>query len=237
MRAAIIVAGGSGERLGRVGGKQLARVCGVPLLAHTLEAFDRCRAIDSIVVVVHPERVEEYRREAVEPVGSQKVIAVVAGGATRQASVAAGLDALPAAAQIVAVHDGARPLVTPEAIAHALEALEADEALAGVVVGHPSYDTLKIADEDALVVGTVDRGLFWAAQTPQVFRAGVLRDAYARATADGVLATDDASLVERCGGTVRMVLGPRRNIKVTVPEDLAIVAALLEARTGEESDG
>jgi 2-C-methyl-D-erythritol 4-phosphate cytidylyltransferase len=237
VRAAIIVAGGSGERLGLEGGKQLARVSGRPLLSHTLAAFDRCPAIDAIVVVVHPARLDEYRHEAIEPVGSQKVVAVVAGGDTRQGSVAAGLAAVPAQAEIVAVHDGARPLVTPEVIGHAIEELEADATLDGVVVGHPSYDTLKIVDESGAVVGTVDRDLFWAAQTPQVFRVAVLREAYARAAEDVAPATDDAALVERCGGSVRMIVGPRRNIKITVAEDLSVAAALLEGRVGEESDG
>jgi len=237
MRAAIIVAGGSGERLGREVGKQLTRISGRPLLSYTLEAFDRCPAVDAIVVVVHPDRIEEYRREAVDPIGSPKVIAVVAGGDTRQQSVAAGLEAVPASAEVVAVHDGARPLVTPDVIARAIGTLEADETLAGVVVGRPSYDTLKIVDDDGIVAGTVDRDLFWTAQTPQVFRAGVLRSAYQRSATDGVLGTDDASLVERCDGTVRMLAGPRRNIKVTVLEDLAIAEALLGVRGEGECDG
>jgi len=235
VRAAIIVAGGSGDRLGREGGKQLAHVWGRPLLYHTLAVFDACPAIDSIVVVVHPDRIEEYMREAIDPVGSPKVMAVVPGGETRQQSVAAGLAALPGSAAIVVVHDGARPLVTPDVITDAVRVLEGDATLAGVVVGHPSFDTLKIVDEDGDVVGTVDRSLFWAAQTPQVFRAEVLRHAYERGRMDDFLGTDDASLVERCQGTVRMLAGPRRNIKVTVAEDLAIVEALLGGG-GEESD-
>lgn len=237
MRAAIIVAGGSGERFGRDGGKQLALVAGRPVLAHSIAAFAACGAIDAIVVVAHPERVEEYRREAVELVASEKVVAVVAGGDSRQASVAAGLRAVPPAAEVIVVHDGARPLVTPSLVEGAIAALEADAECAGVVVGHPAYDTLKLVDDDAVVVGTVDRSAFWVAQTPQVFRAEALRSAYARAAATEPAATDDASLVERDGGRVRMFAGPRDNIKVTVAEDLAVVEALLASRERRPSDG
>lgn len=237
MRAAIIVAGGSGERLGREGGKQLAPLAGRPMLSHTLAAFAACDEIDAVAVVVHPERAEEYRRRVIEPVGSPKVIAVVGGGDTRQASVAAGLRAVPAEARVVVVHDGARPLVTPAVLAEAIAALEADEGLAGVVVGHPAYDTLKLVDADACVIGTVDRTAFWVAQTPQVFRADALRRAHERAQRAGFVGTDDASLVERDGGRVRMVAGPRDNIKVTVAEDLVLAEALLASRERGQARG
>lgn len=226
MIAAIIVAGGSGERLGLPGGKQLARVAGLPVLAHTLRAFDACDEVDAVVVVAHPERTEEYRAEAVGP-ASGKILAVVAGGETRQASVVCGLRVVPADVDIIVVHDGARPLVTPAVISAAVSALLADPALDGVVVGHPSYDTLKIVDEDARVVGTADRRVFWSAQTPQVFRADVLREAYERAESLGIEGTDDAAIVEAAGGRVAMVPGPRDNVKVTVPEDLRVVERAL----------
>jgi 2-C-methyl-D-erythritol 4-phosphate cytidylyltransferase len=210
---------------------------GRPVLSHTLAAFDECLAVDEIVVVVHPDRVDEYRREAVDPIGSAKVTAVVGGGATRQESVAAGLAAVPADASVVIVHDGARPLVAPALITRALAALEAEPGLAGVVVGHPSYDTMKIVGSDGLVTDTPDRAALWAAQTPQVFRADVLRNAYAAAAAGGYGGTDDASLVERTGGAVRMVTGPRNNIKITVSEDVLLAERFLEARAKGESDG
>lgn len=237
MRVAIIVAGGSGERFGRDGGKQLALVAGRPVLAHSVAAFAACDGIDAIVVVAHPERVEEYRREAVEPVASGKVVAVIAGGDSRQASVAAGLAAVPRAADVIVIHDGARPLVTPSLVDGAIAALEADAECAGVVVGHPAYDTLKLVDDEAVVVGTVDRSAFWVAQTPQVFRAESLRSAYARVATSELAATDDASLVERDGGRVRMFAGPRDNLKVTVAEDLAVVEALLASRERRRADG
>jgi 2-C-methyl-D-erythritol 4-phosphate cytidylyltransferase len=232
VNAALIVAGGSGERLGLAGGKQLAEVAGAPVLYHTLAAVASCARVDAIVVVAHPERVEEYRTSVVGRLGSPKVVGVVPGGSTRQRSVFAGLRAVPVEAAIIAVHDGARPLVSAEVIDAAIASLEADDGLDGVVVGHPSYDTLKIVDESGFVVGTAERAAFWAAQTPQVFRAAVLREAYDRAEELGFEGTDDSALVEAAGGVVRMLQGPRDNIKVTVPEDLVLVGRILEARPG-----
>ncbi|MDZ4167059.1 MAG: 2-C-methyl-D-erythritol 4-phosphate cytidylyltransferase [Coriobacteriia bacterium] len=232
MNVAVIVAGGSGERSGLDGGKQLATVAGGPVLSHTLAAFHACESVDAIVVVVHPERVDEYRAQAVDPLASPKVFAVVGGGPTRQMSVSAGLAVVPDAARVIAIHDGARPLVDADVLAAAIRALASDDTIDGVVVGHPSYDTLKLVDESGRVIGTVDRTAFWAAQTPQVFRAPALREAYARAEALGLEGTDDASLVEAAGGRVRMLEGPRDNIKVTVPGDLPIVEQILKARAG-----
>lgn len=230
MNAAVIVAGGTGERSGLAGGKQLAVVAGLPVLSHTLHAFERCAAIDAIVVVVHPDRIAQYRSAAIDPLRLMKVVAVVGGGERRQDSVEAGLAALPADTDTVAVHDGARPLVTPDVIARAIGSLTADTSLSGVVVGHPSYDTLKTVDADGQVLGTPDRRTLWVAQTPQVFRAGALRDAYRAAAASGFTGTDDASIVEHAGGKVAMVAGPRDNIKITVPEDLLVVERIMESR-------
>ena len=229
MNAAVIVAGGEGERFGDPRGKQLALVAGLPVLAHTLRAFQRCEAVDVIVVVTHPDRVEAYA-EAIGPAGAGKVVAVVPGGATRTASVAAGLAALPAGCLAVAVHDGARAAVTPDTIAASFTSLFADPLLDGVVVGHPAFDTIKEASEVGRIVSTPDRSRLWIAQTPQTFRLDALLRAHERAAAEGFQGTDDAALVERCGGVVAMLEGPRWNIKVTVPEDLVVLSALLAER-------
>ncbi|MHB1136026.1 MAG: 2-C-methyl-D-erythritol 4-phosphate cytidylyltransferase [Coriobacteriia bacterium] len=233
MNTAIIVAGGTGERLGREGGKQLAMVAGLPVLAHAIRALDAASLIDGIVVVVHPERLDQYVHDAVTPTGAAKVLGVVPGGATRAESVRAGLAAAPAESTLILVHDGARPLITSELIDAAIATLEGDRSLDGVVVGHPSYDTLKIVDAEGGVSGTADRTTIWAAQTPQVFRAEALRSAYERARVQGWDGTDDASFVERAGGRIAMHAGPRDNIKVTVPEDLLAADRLLRARRGE----
>ena len=230
MNAAVIVAGGEGERFGDPRGKQLARVAELPVLAHTLRAFERCEAVDVIVVVTHPDRVEAYRAEAIGPADATKVVAVVPGGATRTASVAAGLAALPFGCVAVAVHDGARAAVTPETIDASFASLLSDPLLDGVVVGHPAFDTIKEADAAGRVTGTPDRAGLWIAQTPQTFRLPALLHAHERAVADEFEGTDDAGLVERCGGEVLMLEGSRWNIKVTVPEDLVVLEALLHER-------
>lgn len=228
LTAAIIVAGGTGERLGRPGGKQLAPVLGKPVLSWTLSAFDEAEDVGLIVVVCHPQRVDEFRRVAVEPLSASTPVIFASGGKSRQESVANGLASLPAEVRTVLVHDGARPLVTPGLIAEALGAFWAGDA-AGLVVGHPAVDTLKVV-EDHTIAETPDRSRYWAVQTPQIFSARVLRDAYAAASADGWLGTDDASLVERADGRVVVFQGPRDNIKVTVAEDLFLVEAALRFR-------
>jgi len=134
---------------------------------------------------------------------------------------------------VIIVHDGARPLVTAATIAGAIEMLEQDADCAGVVVGHPAYDTLKQVDGLDLVVATLDRATIWSAQTPQIFRAQALRDAYEQAASTGWTGTDDASFVEHSGGTVRVFAGPRDNMKITVPEDLQVAETLLRARKAE----
>jgi len=224
---AIIVAGGEGTRLGLEGGKQLAIVAGRPVLAHTVAAFEECPAVDSIVVVANPLQLHQYAA-ALDPLDLRKLVALVPGGDTRAGSVAAGLAV--ASGDTIIIHDGARPLVTSTVIENAVSTLLGDSAADGLVVGHPSYDTVKSVSDDGYVDRTEDRARLWLAQTPQVFRAGVLRDAYARAAAEGFTGTDDASLVEHAGGQVRLMLGPRDNIKVTVPEDLVVVERLLEER-------
>ncbi|HEX9092471.1 MAG TPA: 2-C-methyl-D-erythritol 4-phosphate cytidylyltransferase [Coriobacteriia bacterium] len=236
MRAAVIVAGGGGERFGRPGGKQLAEVAGAPVAGHALRAFEAASSIDVVVLVCHPDRVEEYRDAVVASAGARKVIAVVGGGATRRQSVAAGLRALPAEADLVAVHDGARPLVEPGVIDAAVAALEARADVDGVVVGHRAFDTVKTVAPSLLVTGTPDREGLWIAQTPQVFRTRALLRAHAQADEAGFEGTDDASLVERAGGVVLMHEGPRWNIKITVPEDLAVAGALLRDRAGRSGD-
>ncbi len=231
MDGAIVVAGGRGERFGAGDGKQFATVAGKPLVAHALLALQACDAVDAVVLVIGSDHVDAARTSLVEGLGLDKVVAVVAGGATRRDSVAAGLAAMPEDAEAVAVHDGARPLVTPQVFEEAFRALRT-RGLDGIVVGHPVVDTVKRVDESGIVVGTPERAGLWAAHTPQVFVATVLRDAYARALEDGAEATDDAALVARCAGEVGMLKGPRDNLKVTVPEDIPVVEAVLARRAG-----
>ncbi len=226
--AVILAAGGMGERFGCDGGKQLVELCGRPLLAHTLEACASVERVGLVVAVVHPDRLEEHATALAETAGDTEV-RFVPGGERRQDSVAAGLAEVPEDIRFIAVHDGARPLVTTDEFLGAIRLLEAEPALDGAAVGYPSVDTLKIV-EDGRVLETPDRSRYWIAQTPQVFRGPALRRAYASAQLAGREGTDDSSLVEAAGGFVRMIEGPRENIKITVAEDLAFAETVVAAR-------
>ena len=190
-----------------------------PLLAYTVAAFQRCPAIASIVLVV-AEAAVGRARELGQRDRFDKLYAVVAGGERRQDSVRAGLDALEGR-DWVAIHDGARPLVTPELIERGIaEAQETGASCCAL----PVPDTVKQADEGQRIVRTLDRSMLWLAQTPQVFRYDLLVSAHATFKGD---ATDDAAMIESLGGQVKLYPGPRRNMKVTTPEDLELVKALL----------
>ena len=165
---AVVVAGGSGQRFGNPGGKQLVNVAGRPLMSWSIRAFDRSNKVGHIVVVCPAERRAEMRRLAISPYSYSTPISFADAGETRQDSTRAGVHAVPAGFEYVAIHDGARPLITTEAIDHAIDVLVSDRALDGVVCGQPAIDTLKIVDGDN-IVETPPRELYWAAQTPQIF--------------------------------------------------------------------
>ena len=226
--AAIILAGGTGERFGKEGGKQLVEIGGKPILTWSVEAFDAVGDIGLIVIVCPAERQGEYLSKAVDPFSFATPIVVAAAGSTRQESAFSGLELVPEEFEYVVMHDGARPLISADLIAHTLATLKGNIDADGAVVAHPAIDTLKVV-ENGVIVGTPDRSVFWNAQTPQVFRAGIYRRAHASALSDGFVGTDDSSLIERLGGRVLVVEGKRDNIKLTVPEDyLMLVAAVRE---------
>ena len=143
-----------------------------------------------------------------------------------------GVEAVPPSFKFIAMHDGARPVILPETIVHAINVLKGTLDADGVVCGHPAIDTLKVVDGGA-VVGTPERSMFFVAQTPQIFHADVLRQAHQAAMEEGFVGTDDSSLVERVGGRVQLVNCPRDNIKLTVPEDLPSVQAFSRQRYGD----
>lgn len=226
--AAIILAGGTGERFGKEGGKQLVEIGGKPILTWSVEAFDAVGDIGLIVIVCPAERQGEYLSKAVDPFSFATPIVVAAAGSTRQESAFSGLELVPEEFEYVVMHDGARPLISADLIAHTIATLKGNIDADGAVVAHPAIDTLKVV-ENGVIVGTPDRSVFWNAQTPQVFRAGIYRRAHASALSDGFVGTDDSSLIERLGGRVLVVEGKRDNVKLTVPEDyLMLVAAVRE---------
>lgn len=223
---AVVVAAGSGERLGGDRPKAFARFAGRTLLAASLETLESHDGVDGIVVVV-PEGWEERASLLADDLCATKIAAAVAGGDTRADSVAAGLDALPETATEVLVHDAARPLLSHALCDRVLGALRAGAD--GVVPGLTPTDTVKRVDGDGSVLETLDRAVLRAVQTPQGFRSEILRRALA---GDRTGATDCATLVERAGGRVVVVAGDPDNLKVTTPEDLARAEALYEAAHG-----
>lgn len=216
---AIVVAAGSGERLGLPTPKAFVALGGRPMLARAVAAALAHPAV-GLVVVAAPPGHEDLAHAIVEPLGPH---AVVTGGATRQASVRAALAAVPGEATAVVCHDAARPLATSALFGLVLEALEGWEGVVPVV---PVPDTVKRVRGE-VVVETVPREDLALAQTPQAFVAAALRDAHERAVRAGVTATDDAGLLEWAGYRVRSVPGEARNLKITTPEDLGLAEALV----------
>ena len=226
---AVIVAGGSGERFGDPRGKQFVELCGLPLMCWSIMAFDRAASVARIVVVCAPDRADEVEGDVLSRLSLAKPVVLAASGATRQDSVRSGLEKAPRDLDFVAVHDAARPLVETEQIEACIAAVREDRALAGAILAARSIDTLKLVEGET-IIATPDRSFYWAAQTPQVFRTPRLVAAHRSAVRDGYQGTDDASLVERLGGRVRVVESTRDNIKITLPEDLAIAEATLMTR-------
>jgi len=220
---ALIVAAGRGEPLGTSEPKAFATLAGRPMVAWSLEALRAVPSIREIVVAVPPAH---ESAAAAQLAGAT----VVAGGATRSHSVREALAAAPGEAdEPVVVHDAARPLLTPDIVERALATL-ARERCEAVVAAVPVTDTIKAAGGDGVVEDTLDRSRLWAVQTPQVFRRGALDAALALGDEELSAATDDASLVERAGGEVRVVESERENLKVTTPIDLRVAEMLLAAR-------
>jgi 2-C-methyl-D-erythritol 4-phosphate cytidylyltransferase len=224
----LIVAAGRGTRLKGPLPKQYRPLSGVSILERTLQVFAQCRTVDGIVLVVPGPDIDRCRRDLAAAGSLQaKPTAIVAGGPERQDSVRAGLAAVPDADSLVAIHDAVRPLITAEELG---ATIAAGRRYGAAILGLPVWDTLKLVQADGVVLRTVPREGMWLAQTPQVFRAALIREAHARAHAEGYRGTDDAELLERLGKKVHVVPGSRTNLKITTAEDLAVAEALIEGR-------
>ena len=222
----LIACAGSGRRMGASRNKLLLPVAGRPVLAWTLDAVLASRSIRWIGIVGQP--IDRPEIEALlQSAQADRPVVWIEGGDTRQDSVCNGLAALPADAEAVLIHDGARCLVEPELIDRCAEAVQAGAA---VIAAAPVTDTIKRVDASGVIAETPDRAQLWGAQTPQGFPLEQLRCAHAQARSEGWSVTDDASLFERLGWPVRVLESSPANIKITTPFDITIAAAVLGAR-------
>ena len=224
MNAAVIVAAGRGTRMGLDRNKVLYPVCGTPIIVHTVRAFAQSGLFDGRIVVVTGENDMDEMRAMMAAAGLR--VSFAKGGADRQESVYNGIAACPAQADVIAIHDGARPLVSREVIARTIDSAKAcGSGVAAVML----KDTVKRVDENGVVVDTPARDTLRAVQTPQTFDAGLIREAHERFKT-GERATDDAMLMERMGHAVRLTQGDVENIKLTTPEDMLLAEQVMIRR-------
>jgi 2-C-methyl-D-erythritol 4-phosphate cytidylyltransferase len=225
MLTAILVAAGSSQRMGF--DKLFAVIFGKPLIAHTIRAFERANPVDGIVVVAREDRHHEIKT-IVRDEKFEKVRSIIPGGKHRQDSVRAGLNHVGRGAKYVAVHDAARPLITPEQIDRVFQQCVNQGAAA---LAEPINDTLKRGDSDFFVSGSVDRHQLYAMQTPQIFELQLIEEAYRAVYAENISVTDEVSAVERLGRKVVLVPNDDFNFKITYPRDLALAEFVLKQRS------
>lgn len=221
MLTAIIVAAGSSQRMGF--DKLFAPLCGKPVVAHSVAAFERAESVAEIILVARGDRLGEF-----EPLQGGKLAKVIAGGVRRQDSVAAGLRELKADAQFVAVHDAARPLVRPAEIEHLLEVCRRQGAAS---LAEPVSDTIKRADGEGFITESIAREKLFAIQTPQMFARALLERAYERVSQKELAVTDETSAVMALGEKVALVPNEWPNFKITYPHDLAMAEFVLGSRS------
>jgi len=221
---AIIAAGGRGERVGGSLPKQFIEIKKKPLLVYTVENFEKCELIDEIMLVVPEEYVGLSSYQIVDVFNFRKIRKIISGGKERRDSVYKALLSLPGNTDIVTIHDGVRPFISPEKIIKSIEMCKEDKA---VILALPINETVKRV-EDRFVITTLDREKLWVAQTPQTFEYKLILEAYKKAIEAGFIGTDDSSLVERLGFKVKVLEGEYENIKITTPEDLALAERMIE---------
>ena len=226
MVTAIVLAAGRSTRMGGGLNKQFIELLGKPLVYYSLAACEQCGAVDAVVVVRRPDCATQAE-QMVREFGFKKVMAFGDGGVERQNSVWNGLEKCDPATEIVAVHDGARPLVTPALIESTIATAR---SLGTGIAATKVVDTIKEANEDKTVIRTVDRTKLWAVQTPQTIRFRLLQEAYAKVFEKNLIVTDEAAAVQLLGHRVDLVETPFLNLKITTPADLAIAEALLRQR-------
>ena len=226
MIAAIIAAAGFGVRMGHKTPKPYLTLAGKPILAHTLEVFEKAKEIREVVVVVHPDELENCQENVIAPFGFKKVLRLVPGGKERQDSVYHALKTLQREEdlEIILVHDGVRPFITQEQISRVIQGARQHGA---AILGIPAQDTLKRVDSQDRVIQTLERRDIWQIQTPQAFQAPLLWRAFVEAYSRNFYGTDEASLLEELNLPVAVIPGSPLNLKITTREDLELAEAML----------
>lgn len=227
MNTAIILAAGKGSRMNAGMNKQFILLNGKPLLAHTLESFQSCMSIDSIILVAGKEELQLCREQILDAYGFDKVDRLVEGGSERQQSVHKGIMELDESCSVVVIHDGARPIVPGHIIERCIKGAEIYGA---VSAGIPAKETIKVLDGEGFVKYTPEREKVWITQTPQAFKPEVIRKAHESAVCGGISGTDDAFLVEIMGVKVKMIESSYNNIKITTPEDIIMAETLMSKK-------
>lgn len=224
MNTAIILAAGKGARMNAGINKQFMLLNGKPLLAYTLEIFQNCNAIDSIVLAAGKDELQLCKEQILDIYGFSKVDKLISGGILRQQSVYNGIKSL-GDCDVVVIHDGARPILSEGIIERCIEGAKKYGA---VSTGMPAKETVKILNGEGFVEYTPERERVWVTQTPQAFKRDIIEKAHEMANMKGLSGTDDAYLVESMGIKVKMIEGSYENIKVTTPEDIIIAEAIME---------
>ena len=220
----VIVAAGKGSRMGAEMNKQYLKLNEKEVLAHTVEKFEKCRAINEIIIVTGKDEIEYCKHNIWEKYGFTKIKTIVAGGKERQDSVYNGLLAASHETQIILIHDGARPLIDGEQIE---ESIKVAREMGACVLGVPIKDTIKMCDHHQFVTGTPARDSLWSVQTPQAFKYDLIMRAYKEGLANHLVVTDDSMMVEALGYPVKIIEGRYDNIKITTPEDLIIAKGMM----------
>ncbi len=223
MNTAIILAAGRGSRMKASFNKQYLLLKRKPILAHTIEVFEKNKLIDEIIVVIHEDDKDIFKKSIINKYRFRKIKKVVSGGKERQESVYNGLKNIDEKCSVVLIHDGARPLVTHKVINRCIKGAERYGASSA---GVPIKETIKIMKKDCFVKYTPKREDVWITQTPQGFKTDIIRAAHELAINEKIIGTDDAMLVEIMGCEVKMVEGDYENIKITTPDDLLMAEAI-----------
>lgn len=227
---AIILAAGVGKRMGAATNKQLLLLDNKPIIVHTLQVFEDCRAVDGVYLVVNQKDLPAVQEEILETYRFNKVMKLVIGGRLRQDSVKNGLEAIEHPCDIVIIHDGARPFITPSFIEKGIFLMEMFDAIIPAI---PVKDTIKVVSKEGFVIKTLERDSLWHVQTPQTFKFDMISKAYKDGISKKLYGYDDATFLEYSGKKVKVIEGSSYNIKITTPEDLLTARGILAQLKGD----